>query len=159
MLSFITSYWINYPYFFKGDIKFNKTLLGKHFWRLMANEGSLVGRIFKSRYYPRCSFMEAGPGYQPSYAWGSILSAKEIVQNGARWQIGNGRPVGIWGDRWLPKQTSFRVLSLNRVLDPTDKVEELIDNNTKQWNRELVFQCLNNYEVLHVLNIHVFEAT
>lgn len=95
---------------------FNKALLRKHCWRLMTKEGSLMERIFKARYYPRSSFMDAKPGFQPSYAWRSILSAKDIISQGSQWQIGNGSKVRIWSDIWLPEQSSFKVLSPRRFL-------------------------------------------
>ncbi|XP_058758795.1 uncharacterized mitochondrial protein AtMg00310-like [Vicia villosa] len=44
---------------FRGFSEFNKSLLGKHFWRLMQEEGSLLERVFKSRYYPNRSIEES----------------------------------------------------------------------------------------------------
>ncbi|GAU21787.1 hypothetical protein TSUD_329120, partial [Trifolium subterraneum] len=78
---------------FRGMEDFNKALLGKHCWRLVTGESSLLEKIMKSRYYPRGIFLCAKEGYQPSYAWRSILSARDIVTKGGVWKIGNGRKV------------------------------------------------------------------
>ncbi|MCI24538.1 F-box protein, partial [Trifolium medium] len=55
--------------------------------------------------------MEAKLGYQPSYAWRSILSAKDVLDKGARWRVGNGASIKIWKDKWLPNQAGFKVWS------------------------------------------------
>lgn len=54
---------------------FDTSLPGKQFWCLLVDEHSLVGKVFKSCYYLWSSILEAKPGYSPSYAWRSILSA------------------------------------------------------------------------------------
>ncbi|XP_058784603.1 uncharacterized mitochondrial protein AtMg00310-like [Vicia villosa] len=69
---------------FRGIHDFNISLLGKQFWRLLQADGSLMERFFKGRYYPRCSIADTGTGFNPSYAWRSILSLRELVLNGAR---------------------------------------------------------------------------
>lgn len=67
---------------FRGMGEFNKALLGKHCWRLATGGSSLLEKVFKSRYYPNGNFMTAKEGYQPSYAWKSIISARELVDKG-----------------------------------------------------------------------------
>jgi hypothetical protein len=52
--------------------------------------------------------------------------------------VGNGSSVQIWKDRWFPKQPMFRILSPSRVLNPDAKVCELIGENTKWWNTQLL---------------------
>lgn len=47
----------------------------------------------------------------------------------------------------------MKVLDPIRVSDPMAKVEELIGSNIKKFNRELVFNCLSNYEAMQVLKI------
>lgn len=79
---------------FRGISDFNKALLGNHGWRLVNGEHTLMGKVFKARYYPRGNFMEANTGYLPSYAW-SMLSARVVVAKGCRWRIWNGERIKI----------------------------------------------------------------
>ncbi|XP_058764549.1 uncharacterized protein LOC131638009 [Vicia villosa] len=65
-------------------------------------EGSLFERVFKSRYYPNRSIQESKLGFNPSYAWRSILSSRELVLSGTRWCIGNGDKVVAKKDNWIP---------------------------------------------------------
>lgn len=39
---------------------FNLALLGKQAWNLSNNEESLVAKVFKARYFPKCSLLDAG---------------------------------------------------------------------------------------------------
>jgi len=138
---------------FRGVGDFNMALLGKHYWRLLTGEETLMGRVFKSRYYPRCSILEAKVGFSPSYAWRSIISAKDLVSKGLRWRISNGESVKIWGDNWLPNQSGFKLHSPVRILVPEAKVEELIDRDLRQWRRDLIFTCFNTSEATQIVSI------
>jgi hypothetical protein len=74
---------------------FNLVLLGKQGWRLMQNNQSLVYRVCKAKYFPRCSFMKSILGSNPSLIWRSIFSAKETIQAGMLWKIGDRRTIKI----------------------------------------------------------------
>ena len=68
------------------DLKlFNLALLAKQGWRLQMNTSSLFYRVYKAKYFPRCDFLEASLGRQPSFAWRSIWGAQDVVKRGLRW--------------------------------------------------------------------------
>jgi hypothetical protein len=144
---------------FRGFKDFNRALLGKHCWRLMQEKNSLLERVFKSRYFPRSSFLEAKIGFQPSYAWRSILSAKEVVEKGSRWRIGNGLKVKIWKDQWLPRQFDFKIRSPIVNLDEHALVSNLIDPDTKQWDRGLIYSTFNHAEAKQILSIPISQRS
>ena len=61
------------------DLKdFNLALLAKKGWRILKNQSSLIHRVFKAKYFAQCSFWEAQVGRRPSYAWRSIMAAREV---------------------------------------------------------------------------------
>jgi hypothetical protein len=43
---------------FKNLRVFNEALLAKQGWGLITNPQSLVARMFKAKYYPRCNFLK-----------------------------------------------------------------------------------------------------
>lgn len=63
------------------------------------------------------------------YTWQSLLAAKSVLQRGLRWRVGNGQSVCMWNDKWLPKPTTFHVISPVNLLHFNAKVCELIDND------------------------------
>jgi hypothetical protein len=76
--------------------------------------------------------------------WGVILPtpgeafAREVLEQGLFWRVGNGDNICIWRDKWLPKPSSFRVQSLVAGLQPDAKVSCLIDHNLGGWNVPLI---------------------
>lgn len=60
-----------------------------------------MSRIFKARYFPNTSFLEAELDNNPSYLWKSIWSSQDLIHVGARVQIGNGLSAPISGSPWL----------------------------------------------------------
>lgn len=92
----------------------------------------------KAKYFPMCDFLNAPLGNNPSYTWRSIWVAKDLVKFGSRWRIGNGEKVKIWGDKWLPTLSTFRVSSPRLFLDPDSRVGELITAEETSWNSEAI---------------------
>ena len=69
---------------FKELPLFNDALLAKQTWRLLHNTDSLFCKVFKSKFFPNSSIIEAKEGYGGSYAWRSILKGKEVIRRGAK---------------------------------------------------------------------------
>jgi hypothetical protein len=138
---------------FRGMGEFNKALLGKHCWRLATGGSSLLEKVFKSRYYPNGNFMTAKEGYQPSYAWKSIISARELVDKGGLWKIGNGRHVRIWEDKWLPDLQILTHNNSDLPIPPDALVLDLIDAESRQWNKELISACFDRSVAQQIYSI------
>lgn len=62
---------------------------------------------------------------------------------------------GIWADSWLPEQANFKVWSPVTILANDAKVCELIDPDTKNWRRDLVYSIFNLYEAKQIINIPI----
>ncbi|XP_024178139.1 uncharacterized protein LOC112184080 [Rosa chinensis] len=116
---------------FKNLYAYNLAMLAKQGWRLVTNPTSLIARLFKARYFPNCSFWEAGLGDSPSFSWRSILNGRPVLKAGIQWKIGDGQSVSIWHDRWIlvhhpihlqqPATTDFHL------------VADLINQETREW--------------------------
>ena len=123
---------------FKKLQQFNLALLAKQGWRLQTNQNSLVYRVLKAKYFPRCDFIEASLGNNPSFSWRSIMSAQKLVREGIRWRVGNGRDISVWGDKWLPSPSTFKVVSPRQFLHQDTKVSELIDMAMASWKFDIL---------------------
>ncbi|XP_057444459.1 uncharacterized protein LOC130736674 [Lotus japonicus] len=123
---------------FRDFKSFNLALVAKNWWRIQNNPNSLMGRVFKSVYFPSGSLSGARKGYRPSYAWSSILKTSDFISKGSAWRIGNGTTVRIWHDNWLPngspinyREDVVQELGLERVVD-------LLLPDGRGWNKELI---------------------
>lgn len=132
---------------------FSRALLAKQCWRLVQYPQSLAAQIIKAKYYPKASLVEAKLGSRPSLAWQSILSTKPLFHAGMIWRIGDGRPVKIWGDKWLPKPMTYTIQCPCRQLDVDATVAELIDRNTGGWNISLIHSIFWTEEAEIICNL------
>ena len=66
--------------------KFNDSLLAKQVWWVINNPESLCHRVFKARFFPDCSIMDAKESTTGSYAWKSILSARDGLED-REWEL------------------------------------------------------------------------
>ena len=132
---------------------FNLALLAKQGWCLQTHTSSLVHRVFKAKYFPEGDFLTATLGSSPLYAWRSIMAAQKIVQQGYRWQVGNGTSISVWTDKWLPTSSTFCITSHPHAL-PTDlRVSSLIDQETRQWRIGFIKENFPPQEAQTILSI------
>ena len=75
--------------------KFDEALLAKQVWRTINNPDSLCHQVFKAIFFPNYSILEAKDLRVGSYAWKSILSARDVIRKGMVWHIGNGESMRI----------------------------------------------------------------
>ncbi|CAI8583576.1 unnamed protein product [Vicia faba] len=105
---------------------------GKAFLAYVGGGNSLLGKVSKSRYFPRCSILDSKAGFSPSYACRSILSAKDIIQQGHRWRIRDGSKVRVWKDNWLADNSGLSIKILVRSIGEEAMVKELIDQDLQR---------------------------
>ena len=110
---------------FRGIQVFNLAMLAKQAWRLLHHMHSLFYRVYKARFFLECSFMEAELGHNPSYVWQSLLAAREVIQEGFRWRVGNGVNIMVESDKWLSHKPVFK-----GDVQPSVRVAELIDKHS-----------------------------
>jgi hypothetical protein len=140
---------------FRDLICFNKALLAKQSWRLVQNPESLAAKIIKAKYFHQKSFLEANLGTRPSYAWRSILVGRELFKEGCFWRIGDGKSVSIWGDKWIPRPSTYSIFSPCKILPKEAKVAELIEEGSANWNKALIHSIFSNEEGEIICNIPV----
>lgn len=121
------------------DLKcFNQALLVKQAWRLHEEADSMVGSIFKARYYKHSGFLAALRGYDPSFAWRSIWGAKSVLLEGLCWRVGNGWSINALQDKWVLVDGHMQA-PVARNHPPYDMmVGELIDQELMHWHIDLV---------------------
>ena len=117
--------------------QFNLALLAKQGCRLQVMHDSLVYRLFKARYFPHTDFVHAS-GNRPSYAWRSIMAAQHVVKQCIRWNVGNGEHIRVWGDKWLPSPSTFKVVSPRLFMHADTRVSKLISHEPVGWKMQVI---------------------
>ena len=99
--------------------------------------------------------LHANIGNNPSYTWRSIFAAKSVVEKGIRWRVGNGSDIRVWGDKWLPRASSYEVISPRLFLHPDTKVSEFICQASCYWKEEIIRQIFLPVDVEAILSIPI----
>uniref|UniRef100_A0A803Q9L8 Reverse transcriptase domain-containing protein n=1 Tax=Cannabis sativa TaxID=3483 RepID=A0A803Q9L8_CANSA len=128
---------------FRNLRDFNLAILGKQGWRLLVNHNSLVGRIFKARYFPNTSFFNSEIGGNPSFIWRSIFETKNLVLAGCRKLIGSGTSVSILNDPWLPAEMDGFIHSSHPAL-LQQAVSSLLQQDVKDWDIDILNDLFND---------------
>ncbi|XP_030478020.1 uncharacterized mitochondrial protein AtMg00310-like [Cannabis sativa] len=122
---------------FRSLHDFNLSLLGKQGWQLLTNESSLIGKVFKARYYPNRTFLDARLGNNPNFVWRSVHEAQSIVRAGARRMVGDGFTISILHDPWLPCPVDPYVYS-DHPGSQDKTVHSLFRLDDKVWDMEII---------------------
>ena len=62
--------------------RFNNAMLAKQVWHLFHQRDTLLFRVFSIEYFPNGNILDAPIHPKCSYAWKSILQAREVIKNG-----------------------------------------------------------------------------
>ena len=134
---------------------FNLALLAKQGWRILTNPNPLVARVYKAKYFSYDDILSSKIGSNPSYDWRSIHNSLQVLKEGIRWRVGNGKRIHIWEDRWLPTPTTYKLISPQKDFDNSPMVSSLIDNDTKWWKTDLVRSIFLPFEADSILKIPI----
>ena len=110
---------------FRDIHAFNLAMLAKQASRLLTKTHSLFDRVYKTRYFPSCTFMDVELGTNPLFVWRSLLQAHVVIREGSIWEMGDGRSIGVSYHKWLPQPLQF-LDGANTCL----KVRDLISEET-----------------------------
>ncbi|XP_042958006.1 uncharacterized protein LOC122293492 [Carya illinoinensis] len=138
---------------FRDLESFNTALLAKQEWRILKYPLNLATVIFREKYFRKESFMEAKLGSQPSLIWRSIWSARNLLKEGLRWRVGDGKEIKIWGSKWVPSPISYAVQSPVKLLKEDAKVEELINVQKGEWDEAKIRAIFVPEEAEKILSV------
>lgn len=140
---------------FRDLEKSNLALLAKQLWTLHSYLNSLLAQTLKSKYFPDSNIWETPLGYNSSFAWRSIWSARSLLEKGTRWRIGNGSSIKIWKDAWRGGFGSGKIISPPQVISPEAYVCDLFDPASRCWNLELISNIFLPFDVDRILKVPI----
>ncbi|XP_074360800.1 uncharacterized protein LOC141701055 [Apium graveolens] len=110
----------------------------KHAWRLINNTNPLVTNTMKVRYYLDTDFLEAVLGASPSFMWHYIMASQELVKQGCKRKIGDGKNTRVWQISWLPcVDNGFFTSEFHNELKDI-VVHNLMDEGHQGWDEDIL---------------------
>ncbi|XP_074356169.1 putative mitochondrial protein AtMg00310 [Apium graveolens] len=127
---------------FQNFRDYNIAMLGKQSWRFIVNPNSLVSRLYRAKYFASTDFINSKLGHSPSFVWRSISEAKQLLLDGTRWCIGNGRNIQIVGQPWLMGDENPFISTVSPAIKKKT-VDALFCTERKMWDEEIVKDIFN----------------
>lgn len=81
------------------------------------------------------------------------MAAQPLVRRGCRWQVGDGKQIKVWKDKWIPSPQTYKVISPKRLPGQILWVSDLIDEDNKEWKKDPVNQCFLPQDTVAILSI------
>ena len=81
------------------------------------------------------------------------MKGRNVIKRGAKWRIGSGRSVRIWGENWLPNSGHPKVLSPLVEGRGVSLVDYLIDPAIKEWKVNIIDNLFYDFEVDIIKNL------
>ncbi|CAL1409682.1 unnamed protein product [Linum trigynum] len=139
---------------FRRFEQFNHALLAKIGWRLIQDPDSLLARIYKGKYYPHGTLLEATARSRPSWGWQSVLHGVQLLKAGLRWQVGTGEEVEIMTANWVPGCHPHPPLVLPSAhLWEGATVDGLMEEEPGTWCDECLANCFTPETVRAIKSI------
>lgn len=123
--------------------EFNVAMLAKQAWRIITEPNLLVSRIYKQKYFPRNSFLDAPDKSNISFCWRSLLATRQVLRFGMAWRVGNGENINLWTDHWLPGNQPYIQSPVVPGFENA-KVKLLLANDGGHWNEQMLSVLLSN---------------
>ena len=84
------------------------------------------------------------------------MAAREVIKEGYRWVIGNGRNVHIWNDRWILVAEIYKIMNPKVPISRGgEMVSSLLDEERGVWNTNLVRNTFLPHEADMILSIPI----
>ena len=81
------------------------------------------------------------------------MKGRKVIKRGAKWRIGSGRSVHIWGENWLPNLGHPKVLSPWVEGRGVSLVADLIDPAFKEWKVNAIDTLFYDFEAAIIKNM------
>ena len=81
------------------------------------------------------------------------MATQGVVRKGIRWQVGDGANIRVWCDRWVPRLSTYMVVSLEMPSTQVALLKDLINKDSFECDVELVNRCFNAKDASAILGI------
>ena len=135
----------------------NAALLAKLGWSVATKEDKLWVKYVYAKYLKGKSFLDVKKCSGSSWIWQSILNSRSTLAKGFCWRISKGTGIDVWNAPWISSLNGFKPHSrLNSSTSTSiNWVSDLIQDNPRRWNDELLKECFDDESIAHINKIHL----
>jgi hypothetical protein len=138
---------------FRDFKTFNMAMVAEQGWKIMTRPKTLVAKIFKARYFPHSSLIEANLGSNPSYVWRSLWKSCNVLKLGCRWNIGDGNNIKVMEDCWIRGKDGGRVSAPQPQGVYNLCVKDLMLDGVKHWDTIRVSNLFTHDAAIEILSV------
>ncbi|KAL0440678.1 UNVERIFIED_CONTAM: hypothetical protein Sradi_0006700 [Sesamum radiatum] len=128
-------------------------MLAKQLWWIVSYPDSLHSRLLRHKYIHTSDVLTIPISQGCSFTWRNTLEALPVSILGSRWQLCDGKKVGIWLDRWVPRPISCQVIINTYGLSLDAIVDVLMEEGGEVLNDDLVCTVFQHEDAELILNI------
>ncbi|OVA01252.1 Reverse transcriptase zinc-binding domain [Macleaya cordata] len=133
-------------------------MIARNAWRLVEEPESLWGMMLKAKYFKNSDFLNSKCPKSASWAWKCLHQIKEKIKPFITWIVGDGKFIDPWCDRWIPEIGTAQPKQ-NTNPEPTLKVADFIDQETRTWNRSKLHMHFDQSFIERIVAIPLSSAT
>lgn len=126
--------------------KFNDSLLAKVSWRILTKPNCLLARVLLGKYCQSSNFLECSTPSSASHGWRGICIGRDLLKPRLGKLIGSGTSTPIWKEPWLSLSKPELPMGPANANSQGLMVSHLINQEDKEWNKDLIRDILPQYE-------------
>ncbi|KAG2266698.1 hypothetical protein Bca4012_075838 [Brassica carinata] len=86
------------------------------------------------------------------------MAAQPLLKAGLRKSIGNGQNTLVWSDPWVPMMPARPAIPCGPSFNPSLRVSDFIDPNTKEWKRDLLEELVAQTDISYILSLRPMRS-
>lgn len=125
---------------------FKDALLAKQTWRIITKPNYLLRWTLMGKYCNHESLLEVSLMSSCSHGWRGIIIGRDLLEPNLGMSIGNRKDVSVWRDSWISSSAQIRPFGPHREDEHDMMVDELLDINSMEWDKDKIQLFLPNFE-------------
>lgn len=128
--------------------EWNRAAILRHIWNLFANAGSLWVSWVREYLLKGKSFWLVKVPQMCSWSWKKLLKLRDIAKNFLHFNVGDGRGIHLWLDRWHQDGILYDRYSYRIVYDAGSKVDAKLVSVLK--DKSWIWPPARSVELVHI---------
>jgi hypothetical protein len=141
---------------FRKTKDFNTTLVAQFSWMIASKKESLCTKVLRNKYKVSDHWLRQQQTKGASPVWKAIAKARDLINQGVCYLVGDGNSINVWKDLWIPWSQNFKPTPIVPGEDQEPMlVSNLIHPSTRRWKVDLLINLFEDESVEAILKIKI----